>query len=165
MAGLEDFKMDEWKLLLTAPDAAGIAVLAASSDGAVKEVKAYLQAWEAAQAQPFADSQVVLSLIRNRDPLGEETRFQAADWESFSATSGDQAAARATELCQQAVALLTKKATPKEVADYKQFVLYLCQHVASAASSGGIMGIGGKQVTDQEQTAINKIAGALNHTP
>lgn len=161
MAGQYDFTKDEWKVLRMAPDAAGIAVMTASPDGAVKEIEAYLEAWERSQAQPFADSQVVLSLIRNRDPIGEEVRFQAADWESFSTTSADQAAARAIELCRQAVTVLAIKASPKEVANYKQFVLYLCYQVASSQSSGGILGIGGQQVTNQEQTVINQIEQAL----
>jgi hypothetical protein len=160
MASLSDFTQEERKLLRTTPDAASMAVIAANPDGAVKEREAYLQAWDQLDEQPFADGQAVLALIRNRDPLGEEARFQASDTETLSSLSPEQSKAQAISMCQQAMALLKRKASVEEATNYRQLVLYLCRIVA-AQKTGGFLGIGAERITSSEQAVLDDIAAAL----
>jgi len=54
-----------------------------------------------------------------------------------------------------AVALLTAKATPEEVGEYRLFILTLSQHVAAAHREHGV------DVSPAEQAAIDDISEAL----
>jgi hypothetical protein len=155
MAGRDDFSTIEWTLLNQAADAAGIAVMAAQSSGAVEEREEMFEAWRAATDQPFADNQLVLSLIRNRDALGEEMRLRGSWEESLSSVPADQSRAQAIDLCKQAMALLARKASPEERSGYRQFVLYLAHGVATAHRDGF------KQVSQAEQGVLDALAAAL----
>ena len=64
----------------------------------------------------------------------------------------------------EAVSVLEGKATPEEVTAYKQFVVTVAQAVANANREGGFVGIGGKPVSDHEQSAIDEIRSALGLT-
>ncbi len=48
---------------------------------------------------------------------------------------------------------------------YKQFVVDLAQRVASAKKEGGVLGIGGKEISDSEQAALDEIASTLDVRP
>ena len=61
----------------------------------------------------------------------------------------------------EAVEVVEQKATPEEVEAYKRFVLEVAKAVATAHKEGAVLGIGGKQVSDQEQAAIDEIAATL----
>ena len=54
-----------------------------------------------------------------------------------------------------------QKATPEEVEAYKRFVLKLAETVAEAHREGGLMGIGGEQVSEGERAALDEIAATL----
>jgi hypothetical protein len=161
MTSQDDFTNDEWNLLMKAPDAAATAVMAANPDGAVKEREVFFEAWDKSYEQPFADSQIVLALIRNRDALGEERRLQASYEETLSSVSFDQARAVAIDMCQKAVVLLKQKATPQEIEDYKRWVMYLCERVAEAVKQGGFLRLGGHKISDKEQAILDEVSAAL----
>ena len=158
MAGRNDFTKDEWKLLTDAVDAAAVAVLAAQPGDAVAEREATFAAWRESAEQPFADNQLVLSLVRNRDTWGEEMRFRTADEESLSGIPLDAARARAVDLCRRAAAVVALKASPQEHAGYRQWVLYLMHRVADAVHTGGS---GGGLVSAREQSVMDDVAAAL----
>jgi hypothetical protein len=56
---------------------------------------------------------------------------------------------------------LESKATNEEAEDYKRFIVALADTVAHAKKEGGVLGIGGKQVSEQERAAIEEIASTL----
>jgi hypothetical protein len=155
MAGRDDFSSAEWKLLNQAVDAASIAVMAAQPGGAVQEREEMLEAWRASADQPFADNQLVLSLIRNRDALGEEMRLRGSREESLSNVSAEQTRAQAVDLCRQAAAVLAAKASPEERDGYREWVLYLAQGVATTHRDAGA------SVSPAEQAVLDDITAAL----
>ena len=57
------------------------------------------------------------------------------------------------------------KATPEETDAYKRFVMTVAQAVASAHKEGGFLGIGGKQISDAENQALDEISAALGAPP
>lgn len=59
-----------------------------------------------------------------------------------------------------ALAILTAKATPDEVREYKEFIYACCDRVANAAGSG-LFGSGTPKVSPQEAGALAKIKAAL----
>ena len=46
---------------------------------------------------------------------------------------------------------MEEKATPEETEEYRQFLLRLADVVAHAHKEGGVLGIGGKEVSQEEQ--------------
>jgi len=60
--------------------------------------------------------------------------------------------------------LLGQKATPEEVEGYRKFVLSLAERVAAAHKEGGFLGVGGEEVSDAEQKALDEVASALGTT-
>jgi hypothetical protein len=59
-----------------------------------------------------------------------------------------------------AVAVLTPKATPEELAEYKLFIYTAAEHVANAAGNG-LFGSGSPKVSDKEMAALTKLKASL----
>ncbi|MCS6848028.1 MAG: hypothetical protein RMN52_09970 [Anaerolineae bacterium] len=159
MASRADFTDAEWQVLATAPEAVGLAVLAADPVGAVEERTAMFEAWRQSAEQPFADNQLVLTLIRNRDTWGEEMRLRTSREEALSSLPADETQAWAIEQCRQAMALLEAKGSPDDRESYRQWVIYLAENVAEA--------VGGKsgRVDPAERAVIDAVATALDLKP
>jgi hypothetical protein len=65
----------------------------------------------------------------------------------------------------EAVRILEATATPEEVDGYRRFVLGLAERVARAHKEGGVLGIGGKEISDEEQRALDEIVATLGGQP
>jgi hypothetical protein len=63
------------------------------------------------------------------------------------------------------MATLEAKASPGEVDAYKTFVMTVAQAAAGAHKEGGFLGIGGQQISDAENQALDEISGALGAPP
>jgi hypothetical protein len=59
------------------------------------------------------------------------------------------------------VRLVEQKATPEETDQYRQFILRVADVVAHAAKEGGVLGIGGKAVSEQEQAVLDELSAKL----
>jgi hypothetical protein len=70
-----------------------------------------------------------------------------------------------SEQLRKAIEILEAKATSSEADAYKRFVMTLAQAVAGAHKEGGFLGIGGKQISDAENQALDEISGALGAPP
>jgi hypothetical protein len=70
-----------------------------------------------------------------------------------------------SEQLRKAIEILEAKATSSEVDAYKRFVMTLAQAVAGAHKEGGFLGIGGKQISDAENQALDEISRALGAPP
>ncbi len=57
------------------------------------------------------------------------------------------------------LAILEQKATPEEVEAYRRFVVAVAEAAAKAHKEGGFIGIGGKEVSESEQAALDEIRG------
>jgi hypothetical protein len=74
-------------------------------------------------------------------------------------------AAVASERLREAMLILAAKATPEEIDAYKTFVMTVAQAAAAAHKEGGFLGIGGKQISDAENQALDEISTALGSPP
>lgn len=54
-----------------------------------------------------------------------------------------------------------KAHSPADATAYRNMITAVAQNTAAAAKEGGFLGIGGKQVSDEEQAALNDISAAL----
>jgi hypothetical protein len=79
--------------------------------------------------------------------------------------AGGNIALLATEQLREAIEILESKAMSSDVDAYKRFVMTVAQAVAGAHKEGGFLGIGGKQISDTENQALDEISTALGAPP
>ena len=144
-----DFNAEEWSLLLEAPPIAGMIVAVAERGGMIRETMSMGRAY--AEARQRHDGSELLEEIVSAQPGLDPQRFQSV---AQLRSAGLQQIREATEL-------LESKATNEEAEGYKRFILALADTVAHAKKEGGVLGIGGKQVSEQERAAIEEIASTL----
>ena len=61
----------------------------------------------------------------------------------------------------ETTSILEAKATSDEVDSFRGFVLAVAERVAHAHKSGGFLGFGGTEVSEEEQEALDAIAAAM----
>jgi hypothetical protein len=144
-----DFNAEEWSTLVEGPVLAGMRVVTADRGGTIRESLAMGQVY--AQARQRQGDSGLLDDLVSSPPAMDQERLRAA---------GDVAAA-SRERLREALELLEQKASPDEVEAYKRFVVNVAEAVARAHKEGGFIGIGGKEVSESEQAALDEIAAAL----
>ena len=147
-----DFNAEEWSTVVEAPLLAGMRVITADRGGTIRESLALGQVY--AQARQGHGESELLDELASSPPALDQERLRAA---------GDVGQAVAERL-REALAVLEQKASPEEVEAYRRFVMNLAETAAKAHKEGGFIGIGGKQVSEKEQAALEEIAAALGTT-
>ena len=150
----------EWGLLVGLPQSVLTAASAATPDSTRKtraETAAGLDVISDARASasPLVAAVAGAILARAGDPeLGEEPPvIEPSDPIAYA----QDVLGRATE----ANALLAAKAERADAETYKHWLVEIAESVVGAASSGGVLGIGGEQVTDTEREFRDDLAKAL----
>lgn len=138
-----DFTPEEWDVLLEAPPSAGIIVVTAQRGGTLRETVAMAKAYTEARRSHGASE--LLDEIVAAKPERDHTRYHSLD----------ELRQHALQHLRDAVSLLEQKATPREVDDYRQFIITLANKVANAHREHG------QQVSDAERKAIEDISSNL----
>jgi hypothetical protein len=149
-----DFNAEEWSKIVDGPLYAGMRVISADRGGTLRESLAMGRVYQEAR-QHHGESELLDELVKS-PPAIDPDRVKEA--------GGDVAALTSKQLS-EAVSILGQKATPGEVDAYKRFVMTLAQAVASAHKEGGFLGIGGKEISDAENQALDEISKALGAPP
>lgn len=149
MTSRAQFSADEWAVITEAPLLAGERVAAVERGGALRERFAIGQVYPAAR-ELHGESALLDELVASK-PAVDRKEMRAAT---------DQAATSNARL-QVALAILQAKATPEDVDAYKGFVLAVAQTAAEAHREGGFVGIGGAEVSEREQAALDEIRALL----
>jgi hypothetical protein len=144
-----DFNADEWTTLVEAPVLAGMRVVTAGRGGTIRESMAMGKVYAGARKEQ-GESELLDELVAS-PPAMDPQRV---------GSTGDIKGA-AGELLHEALAILDAKASPEERSAYRSFVLALAEAVAGAHKEGGFMGVGGRQVSEDEQAALDEIAATL----
>src|ERR687897_2323236 len=147
-----DFNAEEWSLVLEAPPVAGMVVMAAHRGGTFREAISMGKAYTEAQKENGTD---LVNEIVSARPEFDRDRYKTPE----------ELRERGLTRIREAVNLLESKATAEEVSEYKQFILDVANTVANAKKEGGVLGIGGKPVSEEEQRAIDEIAQTLDSEP
>ena len=147
-----DFNAEEWSLVLEAPPVAGLIVMAADRGGTFREAISMGKAYSAAQKE---DSPALVKEIVSARPDVDQQRYK----------SPEELRERGLTRIREAVNLLESKASPEEVDGYKRFVIEVANTVANAKKEGGVLGIGGKPVSEEEKRALDQIAQTLDTEP
>ena len=147
MTTKSEFNGEEWERVSRAPALAGVMVALADRGGSFRESLALGKAYAAAKRD--GGSELLEELVASPPSLNRESIGQP-----------DQVPAQIGE----AVKLVEEKATPEEAEEYRQFILRLADVVAHAHKEGGVLGIGGKEVSEEEQAALDRLSSTLGHS-
>jgi hypothetical protein len=150
----------EWGLLVGLPQSVVIAASAATPDGPRKtraETAAGLDVISDARASVSSLVAAVAAQVVSSagDPdLGEEPPVIApADPTAYAKDVVERAA--------QAHTLLAAKVARADAETYKHWLVEIAESVVGAASSGGVLGLGGEVVTETEREFRDDLAQAL----
>ena len=154
------FTDTEWGLLVGLPQSVLTAASAATPDSA-RKTRAENEAGRdvisdaRVSASPLVAAVAAGLLAEVGDPeLGEEAPvIEPSDPIAYA----EDVLQRATE----ANALLTAKAEQADAETYKHWLVEIAESVVGAASTGGVLGIGGEQVTDSEREFRDELAKTL----
>jgi hypothetical protein len=148
MTDKAEFNAEEWSKLVEAPALVALRVIAADRGGTLRESLSLGRAY--AEARQSGDSGLLEEIVSSapqvdpsglKDPGALEQRVQGS--------------------LREVLQLLEQKATPEEVEAYRQFVLKVGETVARAHKEGGLLGIGGKEVSVSEQAVLDELASTL----
>jgi len=139
-----DFNAEEWERVARAPALAGLMVIFADRGGTIRETIALGKAY--AEARRDGGSELLEDVVASPPQVDPK-----------SIGSPDQLPAQIRE----ARRIMQEKATPEEAEEYRQFILRVADVVAHAHKEGGVLGIGGKEVSEQEQAALDQLASTL----
>jgi hypothetical protein len=145
-----DFNAEEWSTVVEAPVLAGMRVVTADRGGTIRESLAMGQVYAQAR-QSHGESELLDELVSSPPALDQQRLRESGD-----------VGALVTERLRQALGVLRQKATPEEVDGYRNFVMDVAEAAAKAHKEGGFIGIGGKQVSESEQAALDQIEATLN---
>ncbi len=144
------FDAEDWSLITAAPLLIGLRIVAAERGGTARETLAISRAY--ANARGYYDRGLMQDVVSTPPSLG----FAAAP------RGAEDLRVQAPNALRRAVAILARKATDDEVNNYKRFVFYVAETVAQAHREGGVLGIGGTEISESEQAALDEIADILD---
>jgi hypothetical protein len=143
MTSQEAFTPEEWTTIMEGPTGAAMAVITASRGGTFRET--YAEAKFFAEARKHHGASELLDAIVSHRPVSDRARRH----------SKEEFVTSAVKDLEEAVAIITKKATPQELADYRSFVTALCAAVAAAHREGDT------EVAPEESAVIGQIHAAI----
>jgi hypothetical protein len=149
-----EFNAEEWSTVVDGPLYAGMRVISADRGGTLRETMAMGRVYQDAR-EHHGDSELLDELVKSPPSIDPERVHEA----------GGNSGAVTTQELHAAIAILEAKASSAEVDAYKRFVMTVAQAVASAHKEGGVLGIGGKQISDAENQALDEISTALGAPP
>ncbi|TQS41949.1 hypothetical protein [Cryptosporangium phraense] len=154
------FTDSEWGLLVGLPQSVLVAASAATPDS-TRKTRAEAEAGVVAISDGRGSASALVAEVANQivaragDPeLGEDPPVIApSDPVAYAADVVSRAA--------EANALLVTKAEQADAETYKHWLVEIAESVVGAASTGGVLGIGGETVTDAERAFRDDLAEAL----
>ena len=149
-----DFNAEEWSTVVDGPLYAGMRMISAERGGTLRESLAMGRVYQAAREHHGA-TELLDELVKSPPSIDPERVREA----------GGNIAVLTSKQLRKAIEILDAKATASEVDAYKRFVMTVAQAVASGHKEGGFLGIGGKQISDAENQALDEISSALGAAP
>ncbi len=144
MTSQEAFTPEEWTTIMEGPTSAAMAVITSSRGGTFRET--FAEAKFFAEARRHHGASELLDAIVSHKPVSDRSRPH----------SKEDLVTSAVKHLGQAVAIITKKATPQELADYRSFVTSLCAAVAAAHREGDAV------VSSEESAVIDQVNAAMS---
>ena len=144
-----EFNAEEWERIAQAPAVGALSVVLADRGGSIRESIALAKAY--AEARRDSSSELIEQLVASPPRL-----------DPTSVGPPDQLREQLPQRVSDAARLVEERATPEEAEEYRDFILRLADVVAHAHKEGGVLGIGGKEVSEEEQAAVDQLAATLS---
>ena len=160
MSTITNFTTEEQNLMREIIPLTGFAVAVAGNSGIIgtfKEAAATARGLGEAAAK-YPQNELIQSLLKDFS----QTRPTMPKYNPLEAGVQEKIKTDVLEKCRQVVAVLTQKATPQEVSEFKQWILAVSESVANAAKEGGFLGIGGERVSAAEKAVLNDLQAVLS---
>ena len=148
MTTKSEFNAEEWERVAQAPAFAALMVVVADRGGAIRESIALGKAY--AEARREGGSELIEQLVATPPGLNPTEMGPA-----------DQLRTQLPQRVEEAVRTVEANATAEEAREYRDFILRVADVVAHAAKEGGVLGIGGKEVSAEEQAVLDELSGKL----
>jgi hypothetical protein len=145
-----EFNAEEWSAIANAPFLTGMLVIAADRGGTVRETLAISRAYATAREEQADD--LVKEILATPPAIDPAKRPRTPE----------DLRREAPAALREAIEILTRVATEDEVIAYKRFVYSLADTVARAHRESGFLGIGGTEVSEHEQAALDEIAAIFD---
>ncbi len=160
MSFQETFAPEEWSVIASVPHMVGTAVMMASFSGLSGTAKeAFSLAGSLAEGR--AGSNALLKELTAPEQISAaQTGFRAEIKSLDPADLKPQLNAMAVDRTKRAIEILANK-TPGEVGAYKQWLMNIAFGVANASKEGGLLGFGGKRISDAENEMLKSLSEAL----
>jgi|SRR5438067_11556715 len=149
-----EFNAEEWSTVVDGPLYAGLRVITADRGGTIRETLAMSRVYQEARAK-HGENELLDELVKSPPSI---------DAERLREVQGKIGELSSQQL-REAIRILEARVTPAEVDAYKTFVMTVAQAVAGAHKEGGFLGVGGKQVSEAENQALDEISTALGSPP
>jgi hypothetical protein len=148
MTTKSEFNAEEWERIAQAPAFAALMVILADRGGSIRESIALGKAY--AEARRDGGDELIEALVSAPPSLNPNEMGRP-----------DELRTQIPERIAQAVRTVQEKATPDELQHYRDFLLRVADTVAHAHKEGGVLGIGGKEVSEEEQAALDELAATI----
>jgi hypothetical protein len=155
MTSKTDFTEEEWARLGRAPLVAGMAISVADPGGPIETIKESSAALrtlaEAARDGGFGE--FVQAVARDVAAKAQRRENPLAGFQPDRRNPREEI----LDELRAVNALLLEKATPEEVAEFREWLKAAAQGAALAAKEGGFLGIGGELVSEREQEMLETL--------
>lgn len=148
-----EFNAEEWETVVNGPPIAGMIVVAAEHGGAIRESLKVGQVYKEAR-QAHIGPELIDELLTTPPDLDPRTYVDTTDLHQ-----------KGLQQLRDAVAVLDGRATEDEIDAYRGFVMGIAERVAHAHKSGGFLGFGGQEVSENERLALEEIREAIGAHP
>jgi hypothetical protein len=164
MTSKADFTEEEWARIKRAPFVAGMAISLADPGGpieAVKETAAALKTVLGA-AEEGGRGELVDAVARE---VAEDARQRRNPLAGFKPSKGANAGVEILDELREVNRIVSEKATPEEVAAWREWLLAAAQEAANAAKEGGFLGFRAERVSEGEQRMLDRLGEVLAPHP
>ena len=148
MTTKSEFNAEEWDRIAQAPALAALMVITADRGGSIRESIALGKAYN--EARQNGGSELIQELVSSPPRL-----------DPTSMGPPDQLREQLPQRLSEAMRLFEGKADPEEAEEYRAFILRLADVAAHAHKEGGVLGIGGKEISPEEQAALDELSTKL----
>jgi hypothetical protein len=167
-AGIE-LSEAEWRLLTEAPTAVSSAIMAATDSGLIGTAleEGAISHAPASAARRYAANPLIKAVLQR---MKEQTRTYRKTYRARSRDQAEERVRRAPrkrgleeslQLCAQVAGLLARTVPAPQAAEYKDWLLAIGEAVATAATEGGFLAVGGEAGDAHETAALRALREAL----
>jgi hypothetical protein len=159
MSTKNDYSADQWKAISGAPVAAGLYITLSDASGPIGIAKEAMAVGKAITESASGNAPDIVKA------LGESVKAAGGRPEVPDVPKTDRAQMKVALIgsLQNAIDAVAAK-SPSEADAFKRWLLSVASKVAHASKEGGFLGIGGIEVSTEEQEALNQLASALGST-